>query len=333
MQSRRKAGSGVGAAAIGGAIGGADGGTRLDAGSAMVSTKGRGLCSIWAMISSRLMPTRLILSPPRSMLRTTHPARTPTSCACSVGMTRWTTTYPSACSKNIPSGAALCEFTLGKVCRTDRAGTDRAGGTDGGTEGGLDGAGGVADGGLDGGLDGGTDGGAEPSDSIAPSSPSSSLAASSPDSASGAGTASASGAGTASASGACAAPSSGAGTGSSACAAATASTSRQSKEDAGDEQREEPAERTSRTGIERWVSKSRSVTWLSAWAVALSPHATLLAAAQAGEAGTAAAAAIEIWWAMAYAAPYAVCQSWRCRGAAVVLRVSTHCVQCRTARE
>jgi hypothetical protein len=224
-------------------------------------------------------------------------------------MTRWTTTYPSACSKNIPSGAALCEFTLGKVCRTDRAGTDRAGGTDGGTEGGLDGAGGVADGGLDGGLDGGTDGGAEPSDSIAPSSPSSSLAASSPDSASGAGT------------------------GSSACAAATASTSRQSKEDAGDEQREEPAERTSRTGIERWVSKSRSVTWLSAWAVALSPHATLLAAAQAGEAGTAAAAAIEIWWAMAYAAPYAVCQSWRCRGAAVVLRVSTHCVQCRTARE
>jgi hypothetical protein len=73
--------------------------------------------------------------------------------------------------------------------------------------------------------------------------------------------------------------------------------------------------------------------WLSAWAVALSPHATLLAAAQAGEAGTAAAAAIEIWWAMAYAAPYAVCQSWRCRGAAVVLRVSTHCVQCRTARE
>jgi hypothetical protein len=102
-----------------------------------------------------------------------------------------------------------------------------------------------------------------------------------------------------------------------------ASTSRQSKEDAGDEQREEPAERA-----------SRSVTWLSAWAVALSPRATLLAAAQAGEAGTAAAAAIEIWWAMAYAAPYAVCQSWRCRGAAVVLPwVSTHCVQCRTARE
>ena len=181
-----------------------------------MSTKGRGLASIWPMISSRLMPARLILSSPWSIPRTTHPARTPTSCACSVGMTRWTTTYPSACSKNIPSGAAL-----GKVCRTDRAG-----GTDGGTEGGLDGAGGVADVSLDGGLDGGTDGGAEPSDSIAPSSPSSSLAASSPDSASGAGTAPASGACAAPASGACAAPASGAGTTSSACAAATASTSR-----------------------------------------------------------------------------------------------------------